>query len=113
MIVGRDLERRDAFLDNYPKFSKVPHIYILSEKGELIQSQNVETYGKHPDKVIEFLNKNWENEDKEVKKRKAYQNAIKIGTIEAYQKFLKQYENDSSAKFQVRLIKKRIQKLND
>ena len=45
--------------------------------------------------------------------RKAYQNTIKIGTIEACQKFIKEYENDSSARFQVRSIKKRMQKLNN
>ena len=40
-------------------------------------------------------------------------NAIKVGTLEVYQKFLKQFGNDPSAKFHVRLIKKRIQKLNN
>ena len=43
----------------------------------------------------------------------AFQNTIKIGTVEACQKFLKEYENDSSARFEVRLIKKRMQKLNN
>ena len=45
--------------------------------------------------------------------RRAYQDTIKIGTIEACQKFLKEYENDSSARFQVMSIKKRMQKLNN
>ena len=53
--VDRNKKRRDAFLDNYPKFSKVPHIYILSEKGELIQSQNVEKYGKYPELMRTLL----------------------------------------------------------
>jgi len=45
--------------------------------------------------------------------KKEYLNAIKVGTLEVYQKFLKQFGNDPSAKFHVRLIKKRIKKLNN
>ena len=45
--------------------------------------------------------------------KQEYMNAIKVGTLEVYQKFLKQFGNDPSAKFHVRLIKKRIQKLNN
>ena len=45
--------------------------------------------------------------------KKDYIYAIKVGTLEEYKKFLNKYKNDPSAKFHVRLIKKRIQKLNN
>nr|ALS56085.1 hypothetical protein [uncultured bacterium EIL80B09] len=40
--------------------------------------------------------------------KKDYIYAIKVGTLEEYKKFLNKYKNDPSAKFHVRLIKKRI-----
>ena len=85
------------------------------------------TYGKFGDEYQEQINKLAdENEDQFNKlfkgsgsqkqssaAKQEYMNAIKVGTLEVYQKFLKQFGNDPSAKFHVRLIKKRIQKLNN
>ena len=85
------------------------------------------TYGKFGDEYQEQINKLADENKDQFNKlfkgsgsqkqssaaKQEYMNAIKVGTLEVYQKFLKQFGNDPSAKFHVRLIKKRIQKLSN
>jgi hypothetical protein len=49
----------DAFLGNYPEISAFPHLFVLSQDGSLLQSQDTEEFekgGSYQEKaILEFL----------------------------------------------------------
>ena len=59
MKVASKGERSPAFLADYPKIESYPHVYVLSNSGELLHSQDMEELekddGYNPDALVEFL----------------------------------------------------------
>lgn len=59
MKVASQTQYSDAFLADYPKILSYPHLFVLSDKGELLHSQDMEELeqgeGYDEDALLEFL----------------------------------------------------------